>query len=262
MNTPNLQQRIEAANAQGRVARIPFLTFGYPDRRRFSVALRELDDNGADIIEIGVPFSDPVADGPVVEEASRRALETGVSLREIIVFLKELAPRLNAGIVLMGYCNPFYQYGLDRLAEDAAAGGVGGLIVPDLPLEEAETLRLLLASRGMNLIPLVGPNTPDGRMEEYAAIAGGYAYVVSVMGTTGVRRGLPPEAAGTVARARRIFSVPVALGFGIAGPEQLQGLAEPPHAVVFGSALLRHLDAGGSAADFMAPWICSGGSAT
>lgn len=250
-----LQQRIESANAQGRMARIPFITAGFPDKERFLAALRELDENGADIIEIGVPFSDPVADGPVVEDASRRALEAGVTLKGILEMLSGLAPRLKAGLVLMGYYNPFYQYGLAAIAHDAAACGVSGFIVPDLPLEESGRLRECLSRYGMDLIPLVGPNTPDKRMAEYAEQATGYVYVVSVMGITGVRKGLPPEAEQTVARAKKIFSLPVALGFGISGPEQLEELAEAPHAVVFGSALLRHLDAGKSAREFMQPWL-------
>ncbi len=254
MNTPTLQQRIEAANKQGRIARIPFITAGFPDRRRFLAALRELDDNGADIIEVGVPFSDPVADGPVVEDASRRALESGITLAWIMETLAGLSPRLRAGLVLMGYYNPFLQYGLERLADEAAWAGVQGLIVPDLPLEEDGPMRATLKAANLDLIALVGPNTGDERMAAYAAQASGYVYVVSVMGTTGVRRELPPEAADTVARARRAFSLPVALGFGIQHPDQLKGLKEPPHAVVFGSALLRHLDAGGSAAEFMKPW--------
>lgn len=250
-----LQQRIETANAQGRMARVPFITAGFPDRERFLAVLRELDENGADIIEIGVPFSDPVADGPVVEDASRRVLEAGITLKEILAMLSGLKPRLKAGLVFMGYYNPFYQYGLEALARDAAACGVSGFIVPDLPLHESEPLRECLEPYGLDLIPLVGPNTPNDRMAEYAKKASGYVYVVSVMGITGVRQGLPPEARQTVARARKIFSLPIALGFGISAPEQLQGLAEPPHAVVFGSALLRHLDSGKSAEDFMRPWL-------
>ena len=252
---PTLQQRIESANAEGRMARIPFITAGFPDRERFLAALRELDANGADIIEIGVPFSDPVADGPVVEDASRRALEAGVTLKGILEMLAGLAPRLKAGLVLMGYYNPFYQYGLEAVARDAAACGVSGFIVPDLPLEESAPLRECLDRYGLDLIPLVGPNTPDERMAAYREKASGYVYVVSVMGITGVRTGLPPEAEQTVTRAKNIFSLPVALGFGISGPEQLQALADPPHAVVFGSALLRHLDAGKSAGAFMQPWL-------
>ena len=125
-----LEQKIRAANAEGRPALVPFLTAGFPDRSAFWPALMELDENGADIIEIGVPFSDPVADGPVVEEASRRALSDGVSLRGVLTSLRERKGLIKAGVVLMGYVNPFLQYGYENLARDAARGGVHGFIVP------------------------------------------------------------------------------------------------------------------------------------
>lgn len=254
MSSMTLQQRIETANAQGRIARVPFLTAGFPDQERFLQALRDLDANGADIIEIGVPFSDPVADGPVVEEASRRALDLGVSLNWILAELDALTPRLTAGLVLMGYYNPFLQYGLERLAADAAKAGVQGFIVPDLPLEEDGPLRAALAPFAMDLIALVGPNTSEARMRAYAGTASGYVYVVSVMGTTGVRRDLPAEAAETVRRARKAFNLPVALGFGIQSPAQVAAMPVRPQAAVFGSALLRHLDTGGTVREFMSPW--------
>ena len=255
MNIMTLQQRIEAANAQGRTARIPFITAGFPDRERFLLALRDLDDNGADIIEVGVPFSDPVADGPVVEDASRRVLEMGINLEWILSELTTLSPRLKAGLVLMGYYNPFLQYGLTRLAVDAAKAGVQGFIVPDLPLEEDGPLRAALAPHGTDLITLVGPNTGDERMRSYAKAASGYVYVVSVMGTTGVQQSLSAQASETVRRAQSIFSLPVALGFGIQNPAQVAAMPVRPQAAVFGSALLRHLDAGGTAKEFMAPWL-------
>jgi tryptophan synthase alpha chain len=249
----NLRQCIEQANDQGRIARIPFVTAGFPDVARFFGIVSELDANGADIIEIGVPFSDPVADGPVVEAASRRALAQGVNVTWLLEKLKRLRP-VQAGLALMGYYNPFLQYGLERLAKDACEAGVSGCIVPDLPLDEAGPLRAALSAQGLDLIALVGPNTSDERMREYAASASGYVYVTSVMGTTGTRRELP-EAAETVHRARAVFSLPVALGFGVSGPEQIAGMPTPPHAVVFGSALLRHLDANGAAGSFMRTWI-------
>ncbi|MDR2050821.1 MAG: tryptophan synthase subunit alpha [Deltaproteobacteria bacterium] len=255
MKAPDLRQRIEKANAEGRMARIPFLTAGFPDKERFFSALRELDGNGADIIEIGVPFSDPVADGPVVEEASRRALENGVNLPWLLESLASLSPPLKAGLVLMGYYNPFLQYGLGRLAREAARAGAQGVIVPDLPLDEDSPLRDVLRPAGLNLIPLVGPNTGEKRMAAYAEKGEGYVYVVSVMGTTGARDLLPPEAESAVARARRIFPLPVALGFGLQNPAQVAGMKEKPQAVVFGSALLRCLEQGGSVKDFMAPWL-------
>ncbi len=254
MKSMTLQERIEAANREGRIARIPFLTAGFPDQEGFFRALRGLDAAGADVIEVGVPFSDPVADGPVVEEASRRALENGVSLGWILRQMRDLSPRPRAGLVLMGYYNPFFQYGLEKLAGDAAKAGVQGFIVPDLPLEEDGLLRSALTKQGMDLIPLVGPNTNAVRMRAYANVASGYVYAVSVMGTTGVRRDLPAQAAETVRRAREAFGLPVALGFGIHSPEQVAAMPVKPQAVVFGSALLRHLDQGGTAEAFMAPW--------
>lgn len=258
MSGMNLKECIEAANKQGRIARVPFLTAGFPDSERFFPALRELDDSGADIIEIGVPFSDPVADGPVVEDVSRRVLEMGITLDWILKGLKTLSPKLKAGLVLMGYYNPFFQYGLERLAADAAEAGVQGFVVPDLPLDEDGPMRAALTARGLDLIALVGPNTSDERMGEYAKIATGFVYVTSIMGTTGVRQNLPAQAAETVRRAQEIFSLPVALGFGIKSPAQVEAMPVQPHAAVFGSALLRHLDAGGSAAEFMIPWNSAG----
>jgi tryptophan synthase alpha chain len=249
-----LRERIEQANARGRMALIPFITAGFPDVPGFLTALRELDEAGADIIEIGVPFSDPVADGPVVEAASRRSLEQGINLAWILETLRGLSPRPHAGLVLMGYYNPFLQYGLERLAREASLAGVGGLIVPDLPLDEDEPLRRPLRAQGLDLIPLVGPNTNEERMAAYAREAGGYVYVVSALGTTGAREGLPPEAEETLARAARVFTLPLALGFGLRHPAQLHGIKARPQAAVFGSALLSHLDKGGSAADFLRPW--------
>jgi tryptophan synthase alpha chain len=254
MRLMSLQQRIEKAGNEGRTALIPFITAGFPEPERFSRIVRDLDESGADIIEIGVPFSDPVADGPMVEETSRKALAAGVSLDWTLKQLAKLHSKLAAGLVLMGYYNPFLQYGIERLARSAAEVGVQGFIVPDLPLDEDGPLRAALAPHNLDLIALVGPNTDDDRMRAYAAAASGYVYAVSVMGITGVRRELPTEATETVRRARSVFSLPVALGFGIHSPEQIRGMPAPPHAVVFGSALLRHLATGGPAKEFMAPW--------
>lgn len=251
-----LEQKIRAAKAAGRPALIPFLTAGFPDEASFWPAIMELDENGADIIEIGVPFSDPVADGPVVEEASRRALSDGVSLRGILDDLKQRKGLINAGVVLMGYLNPFLQYGFENLARDAALGGVHGFIVPDLPYEESGPMREALKKEGIALIPLVGPNTTEERMALYSSVGEGYVYVVSVMGITGERNELAPQVAVTMRRARSVFKLPLALGFGLKEPAQLEELSPEarPDAVVFGSALLKHLDEGLSAAEFMARW--------
>ena len=231
---------------------IPFVTAGHPSPEKFWNVLRELDDNGADVIEIGVPFTDPVADGPVIEAASQQAIANGVTLRWILDGLR--GKHFKAKIVLMGYLNPFLQHGFERLAQEAADIGVYGLIIPDLPLDEDAEYRAALRERGIHLIPLVAPNTPLERMREYAAVSSGYVYVVSVLGTTGERRGgLPGNVRATLARARQAFDLPVALGFGFSHPAQLDAIPhdERPDAVVFGSALVRHLSEGGSAAGFM-----------
>ena len=250
-----LEECILDARRANRVARVPYITAGFPALDDFLTILRELDDNGADIIEIGVPFSDPVADGPVVESASRKALENGVSLAWIFDQLKQLDRPLKAGLVLMGYYNPFLQYGFDKLIKDAVSVGVQGFIVPDLPLEESVDLRQALRANGLDLIALVGPNTDARRMREYAETSTGYVYVVSVMGTTGVRAEVDEEANATLQRARDCFKIPVALGFGIQEPSQVEAMTVQPDAAVFGSALLRHLENGGSATDFMKPWL-------
>lgn len=254
MRTSPLEQRVRAAGACGRLALIPFLTAGFPSRERFRRDLLALDAAGADVIEVGVPFSDPVADGPVVAAASQRALESGVNLGWILDELGALRGMVRAGLVLMGYLNPFLRYGLERFARQASAVGVEGCIIPDLPLDEDAPVRAMLGAHGMDLVALVGPNTGEARMRAYARVATGYVYVVSVMGPTGVRGALPPETVATLARARRSFNLPVALGFGISTPAQLEVLTEKPDAVVFGSGLLRHLEAGGDAASFMAAW--------
>lgn len=277
MNHNTLAEHIRSRSKKGQPALIPFLTAGIPSRETFWQTLIELADNGADIIEIGVPFSDPVADGPVVAKASAQALETGVDLNYIIQGLHTHKEALQGtGVVLMGYANPFVQYGwpaaqekhrltdiesssvrsLKKLATDLHAAGVQGLIIPDLPLEESSLWREVLKPFGIEIIPLVGLNTPVERMQAYAKVSEGYVYVVAVLGITGVRSAFPPELAATLQRARQSFTLPLALGFGLEHPKQLDVFPKDllPEAFVFGSALIRHLEQGGKAADFMRPW--------
>ena len=263
-----ITKAVLGAKALGRPAIIPFLTGGYPDQDSFWKALGELADSGADIIEVGVPFTDPVADGPVVAAASQAALAKGANLSIIIEGLKRREVRVP--LVLMSYANPLVQYAWERsqgasalerlenslgaLAADLAETAVKGVIVPDTPFEEAGPFYRALSAKGLDLIPLVGPNTTAERMSLYKPMAGGYVYVVSVLGTTGVREGLPKEAVETIARARSVFNLPIALGFGIKDPAQLEALGADPDGIIIGSALLRHLAAGGSCREFMAPW--------
>ncbi len=251
-----LEEKIRTAKEQGRYALIPFLTACYPDEDTFWQSLAELDENGADIIEIGVPFSDPVADGPVVENASRQVLADGVSLKKILEGLKVRNGVFSAGLVLMGYLNPFMQYGFEKLAHDAHEAGVHGMIIPDLPYDEAHDIREILKKEGIALIALVGPNTSAERMNLYAEVSQGYVYVVSVMGVTGARAKVAPMVAATMERARSCFALPIAMGFGLSRPEQLEVLPEEarPDAAVFGSALLTHIKEGHPVAEFMDCW--------
>ena len=249
-----LTERIRAANASGRKAVIPYLPAGFPDKNRFWDEIAALDAGGADIIEIGVPFSDPVADGPVVEKAILECLERGVNLTWILTELAGRKGSFKAGLVLMGYYNPFLQYGLERLGRDCAAAGVAGLIIPDLPLEEMGPIRSALAGTGVEIICVIGLNSPKERLAEYAKIAKGFVYFVSVLGTTGVRESLPQEVLAKLAEVRPMFSVPIALGFGISRPEQVAPFGDLIDAVVIGSALIKAVDAGGGAGKFMEGW--------
>lgn len=251
-----MKDTILAARREGRHAVIPFITAGFPSMERFWDVLAEIDAAGADIIEIGIPFSDPVADGPVIEEISRRALADGVSLEWVVQGLRARKGAYRAKLVFMGYMNPFVQYGLERLAADCAEVGVSGFIVPDLPLEETPEFREAIRPYGLSLITLVGPNTTTERMQAYAPYAQDYVYVVSVLGTTGGVNEHVAAVADTLRRARAVFSVPLALGFGLRHPSQLETLPADarPDAAVIGTALLQHISQGLPVADFLGPW--------
>lgn len=251
-----MKDTILQARQQGRTAIIPYITAGFPSPERFWTALEEIDAAGADIIELGIPFSDPVADGPVIEEASRKALAAGVTLHGVIDGLRERKGRFRAKLVLMGYVNPFLQYGLEQLAQDCAKVGVSGFIIPDLPLEETPEFRAAFEPMGLSLITLIGPNTSTERMRQYAAYTKDYVYVVSVLGTTGGVNRHVEKVADTMRRARAVFDVPLALGFGLREPAQLLSLPEDarPDAAVIGTALLQHIESGKEIADFFSVW--------
>jgi tryptophan synthase alpha chain len=253
-----LTDRINHANASGRKAVIPYLPAGFPDKDRFWGELAALDAGGADVIEIGVPFSDPVADGPVVEQASLECLKHGVNLAWLFEELIRRKGSFQAGLVLMGYYNPFLQYGLEKLGRDCAAAGVGGLIIPDLPIEEMGPISAALEGTGVVLICLIGLNTPKDRLELYAKGAKGFVYFVSVLGTTGVRESLPEEVLAKLREVRPLFDVPIALGFGISRPEQVTPFGDLIDAVVIGSALVKLVREGVGAAGFMRGWRAGG----
>lgn len=251
-----MKDTILQANREGRMALIPFITAGFPSPETFWDKLAEIDAAGADIIELGIPFSDPVADGPVIEQISREALTHGISLRWVIEGLRKRRGQFHAKLVLMGYTNPFLQYGLEELARDCREAGVRGFIIPDMPLEETAEFHAALEPAGLSIITLVGPNTTLERMKAYTPYTRDYVYVVSVLGTTGGVNQHVEAIADTIQRARQAFNVPLALGFGLREPGQLDVLPDDarPDAAVIGTALLKHIQSGQPVADFFRPW--------
>lgn len=238
----------------GKKALMPFLPGGYPNKETFIKYIQEMD-KFCDIIEIGVPFSDPVADGPVVEKASNIALENGINLEWIFDTLNDFKGKLQSKIVLMGYCNPFFKYGWENVAKDAKDAGVSGIIVADLPLEESNEIREMLNRYNVSLIYLVGLNTSKERMEKYSKVSSGFVYFVSVLGTTGVRDRLPEELVDKLREAREIFSTPIAIGFGIKSPEQINEIKGYVDGVVFGSSLINHIDNDKDIESFFHSWM-------
>jgi tryptophan synthase alpha chain len=226
------------AAAPGRAALMPYLMGGFPDLEATVAIGAAYADNGADLVELGVPFSDPLADGPVIHAAGTKALAAGTTLHGVLAAATRIAERLP--VVLMCYANLLYARGAERFADELVQAGVSGLIVPDLPLEEAEAVREACDAAGLALVPLIAPTTPDDRMAEIARRARGFIYTVSVTGTTGERAGVEGTLASVVARAKQDSAVPVAVGFGISTPEQAaEAAAAGADGVIVGTRLVR-----------------------
>ncbi|OLC57823.1 MAG: tryptophan synthase subunit alpha [Chloroflexi bacterium 13_1_40CM_4_68_4] len=227
-----------------RVGLIAYLMAGYPDLDASRRLARVAVDAGADIIELGVPFSDPLADGATIQRASERALANGTRLVDVIAIARELRRERDVPILLMGYANPFYRYGLPALARDLAGAGVEGVIVPDLPYEESQDLAAAFAPAALMQICLVAPTTPDERLAKLVPAARGFVYCVSLTGVTGARAALADDVSTFVARVRRYATAPVAVGFGISRAEHVRALRGVADAVVVGSALVDAADRG------------------
>ncbi len=236
---PNrIDAKFKSLKKDGAKAFIAFLTAGYPSLSRTEDLVLALERAGADIVELGVPFSDPMADGPVIQESSRQALLKGVTLRKIIALVKRLRGRTSIPLCLMTYYNPVLRYGEKRFARDAAAAGVDGVIVPDLPPEEAANLRKECSLRGVHLIFFVSPATTKERMRWIARLSGGFIYYLSVTGVTGARSSLPGEAVRQVRLLRGMTSKPVCMGFGISTPEQVRVVCRAADGAIVGSAIV------------------------
>jgi tryptophan synthase alpha chain len=234
--------------AGGRTALIPFVTAGYPEPDWTVAVMHALVAAGADVLELGVPFSDPTADGPVIQQASERAIERGVSLRGVLAMVREFREQDAATpVVLMGYMNPVERYGYEAFAGDAAAAGVDGVLMVDCPPEEMAELRRALDAAGLAAICLVAPTTTEARMEKIARQARGYLYYVSFKGITGADRLDAGALAAPLERLRQHSKLPLAVGFGIKGPESAALVAGLADGVVIGSALVEVLAEAGSA---------------
>jgi tryptophan synthase alpha chain len=223
-----------------RLAVVVYLTVGFPDRAATAGLLRAALDGGADVLELGVPFSDPLADGATVQRASEIALRQGVSLADCVAEAASVVRERDAAVLLMGYANPFLRYrgGLAGFASDAARSGVAGIIVPDLPSEESAEFDAALDPEGLARIDLYAPTTPDDRLARLVPRARGFVYCVSLTGVTGARRALGADVAEFVGRVRRHTSLPIAVGFGISTPEHVASLRGVADAIVVGSAAL------------------------
>ena len=256
--TTRLSTRFASLKREGRAGLVAYIMASDPDHETCFEILRGLPAAGADVIELGFPFSDPMADGPVIQRASERALARGVGLRRVLAMVAKFRERdADTPVVLMGYLNPIEIMGRERFAADAQAAGVDGLLLVDLPPEEAEALREPLARHGVAQIFLVSPTTVASRVARIAAAAHGFVYYVSFAGITGADRLALDDVAARVAALKRATSVPVAVGFGVRDAQSAGALAVFADAVVIGSALVEALaasaDAPAAAGRFLAP---------
>lgn len=237
---------------EGKGGFIPFISAGDPDLQTTKALLLELTKAGADVIELGVPFSDPMADGPVIQRASERALKHGFGLREIFDVVTEVRAMIATPIVLFSYYNPLLQYGIEKLARDASQAGVDGVLVTDLIPEEADEFVSSLTANDLDRIFLVAPTSTDERLRMISTYASGFVYAVSRTGVTGARENLSDEAELLVARVRKFFDLPVAVGFGISTAEQVQQTLTYADAAVVGSAIVKQIESGSGRADLVA----------
>ncbi len=235
-----IRAAFQQAKQENRAAFMPYHALGYPDRARSLAVIRELAGVGADLFELGIPFSDPLADGPTVQTATYQALTQGTTVADCLTMARELREQgVEQPFCAMSYYNPILSYGEERFVQEAAAAGVDGLIVPDLPPEEAGSLERACRAAGLATVYLLAPTSTEARIRAVAARATGFIYLVSVTGVTGARQALPPDLVDFVARVRRHTDLPLAVGFGISSGAQAAQVAAIADGVIVGSALVR-----------------------
>lgn len=244
----SVSECFERLRNQGRCALIPFLTAGDPDLETTAQALQILDRNGADLIELGVPYSDPLADGPVIQAAATRSLFNGTRLDDVLQLVKQVSPSLRSPIILFTYYNPILNRGIESFLREIAEAGAKGLVVPDLPLEEAETLLRPAKEHGIELILLVAPTSPPERIAAIAQQSQGFIYLVSTTGVTGMRSQMESRVKDLIAELRQVTDKAIGVGFGISQPEQARQVMNwGADAAIVGSAFVKRLSEGSPA---------------
>jgi len=242
VNQSRIAGRFAALREARRGGLVTYLTCGDPDAETFASVLARLPEAGADLIEVGVPFSDPMADGPAIQAAGLRALKAGMTLAKVLAIVRGFRKRDGeTPIILMGYYNPIYRYGVERFCGDAAAAGVDGLITVDLPPEEDEELRVPARAAGIDLVKLTAPTSDDRRLPAILGHASGFVYHVAIAGITGTKSAAIEQVREAVTRIRRHTHLPIAVGFGIRTPEQAAEVAGVADAAVVGTALVNRV---------------------
>jgi tryptophan synthase alpha chain len=244
-----LRETFARLRTHGTPGLVTYVTAGDPDLARTEGILRALDRAGADVLEVGVPFSDPLADGPVIQRATERALASGTTLAGVLEMLLRIRGEIRAPVVIFSYANPILRFGAERFADRARDAGVDGVLVLDLPIEEADEFRNMLAARGIDTILLLSPTTTDERLQKAASLGSGFLYAISRLGVTGARDHIAAGAQDMVQRIRRVSDLPVALGFGISKPEHVREVGRWADAAVVGSALVSVIAAAGASPD-------------
>lgn len=242
MRMNRIDERFRELRESGERALMPYLTAGDPDLLTTRALILEFEKQGADLIEIGVPFSDPLADGVTIQRASQRALQGGTTLTRILEMVRDLRGECRLPLLLMSYVNPIFHFGFSRFAKEAAAAGVDGLIVPDLPPEEANELIEAAAAHNLHTIFLIAPTSRSERVRTIAAASKGFIYYVSLRGVTGVRSRLSDDLEASLRMIRAETDLPLAVGFGISTPEQVRTVATVADGVIVGSAIVSLLE--------------------
>jgi tryptophan synthase alpha chain len=265
--TSRIDARFRAVRERGAKGLVIYLTAGDPGLEATAALLAALERGGADVIELGVPFSDPLADGPVIQRASERALKAGATLRRILEHLPRWRESVKVPIILFSYYNPILQYGLENFARDAARAGADGALVVDLTPEEAGAYVHALRAQKLDTVFLASPTSPDERLARAAELTRGFFYLISRTGTTGEREALSSSARALVERARRLTALPLAVGFGVSTPDQVREVQSLADAAVVGSAVVhaieeRYASGGEAAIERFIRWLKEGTGAT